>query len=181
LTSGKVGDAVLNLAHGHRPLVVDFSVTHPVKGTLSPAGTPQWNDKTLAAKVKDKLNKHGRQYSLMELAFAPCVMTTYGQMDGHLLRLLYILATKQAEDVHVHHRPSTPIQHLFGLIFAQSRARISAAVARGMALRALGCSRMGVCKVFLRHIAPARFHDQTLSAGTHLVAGFSQWRLALSV
>ena len=107
-------------------------------------------------------------------------MTTYGQMDGHLLRLLYIFAKKQAEAVHVHQRPSTPVEYLFGLFFAQSRARIGAAVARGMALRAMGCSLMGVSKVFLRHIAPARYRDQTLSAGEHLAAGFSQWRLALA-
>ena len=39
----------------------------------------------------------------------------------------------------------THIEHLFGLFFAQSRARIGAAVARGMvALHAMGCSLMGV-------------------------------------
>jgi hypothetical protein len=47
---------------------------------------------------------------------------------------------KKAETVHVHKRPFTHIEHLFGLFFAQSRARIGAAVARGMALRAMGCS-----------------------------------------
>ncbi len=58
----------------------------------------------------------------------------------------------------------THSKHLFGLFFAQpqSRARIGAAVAaRGMALRAMGCSLMGVSKVFLRHVAPeapTRYH-----------------------
>ncbi len=44
----------------------------------------------------------------------------------------------------------------------------------------MGCSLMGVSKVFLRHVAPTRYGDQTLSAGEHLAAGFSQWRLALA-
>ncbi len=104
------------------------------------------------------------------------------------------------ETVHVHKRPFTHIEHLFGLFFAQSRARIGAAVARGMALRqrgppiagnestthrthrtrAMGCSLMGVSKVFLRHVAPTRYGDQTFAAGEHLAPGFSQWRLALA-
>jgi hypothetical protein len=91
-------------------------------------------------------------------------MTAYDQVDAHFLglRLLYILATRRAEKVHIHSRPFTPIRHLFLLFFAQSRARIRAAVAGGMALRALGCSLFGVSKVFLRHIAPTRYRDQTL-------------------
>jgi hypothetical protein len=56
-----------------------------------------------------------------------------------------------------------------------------AAVARGMALREMGCSLMGVSKVFLWHVAPTRYGDQTLAAGKHLALGFSQWRLALAV
>ena len=77
--------------------------------------------------------------------------------------------------------PSVDNLELFGAFFAQSRARIGAAVARGMALRALGCSSFGASKVFLRHIAPARYRDQTSSEGEHLGAGFSQWRLVLAV
>jgi hypothetical protein len=45
---------------------------------------------------------------------------------------------------------------------------------------AMGCSLMGVGKVFLRHVAPTRYGDQTLAAGEHLAPGFSQWRLALA-
>ncbi len=86
------------------------------------------------------------------------------------LRLLYVLAKKQAETVHVHKRPFTHIEYLFGLFFAQSRARIGAAVARGMALRAMGSSLMGVSKVFLQHVAPTRYGDQTLAAGEHLLS-----------
>lgn len=181
LTTDKVGDALIDLSDDSRQLVLDYTITHPILGTRSGAGTLKWNDKALANKVKDKWNKHGNNYAVIGYAFAPCAMTTYGQIHGHLLRLLYILAKKQAEAVHVHQRPSTPVEYLFGLFFAQSRARLGAAVARGMALRAMGCSLMGASKVFLRHIAPARYRDQTLSAGEHLAAGFSQWRLALAV
>ena len=180
LTTDKVGDALIDLSGDSTQLILDFSITHPILGTRSTTGTLKWNDKVLAQKAKDKWNKHGRNYAVIGYAFAPCVMTTYGQIHGHLLRLLYVLAKKQAEAVHVHKRPLTNIDYLFGLFFAQSRARIGAAVARGMALRALGCSLMGVSKVFLRHVAPTCYGDQTLSAGEHLAAGFSQWRLALA-
>jgi hypothetical protein len=43
-----------------------------------------------------------------------------------------------------------------------------------MALRAMGCSLMGVSKVFLRHVAPTRYGDQTLAAGEHVAPGFSR-------
>ena len=180
LTTEKVGDALIDLSGDSTQLVLDFSITHPILGTRSTTRAVKWNDKVLSQKAKDKWNKHGRNYAVLGYAFAPCVMTTYGQIHGHLLRLLYVLAKKQAETVHVHKRPFTNIEYLFGLFFAQSRARIGAAVARGMALRAMGCSLMGVSKVFLRHVAPTRYGDQTLSAGEHLAAGFSQWRLALA-
>jgi hypothetical protein len=89
-------------------------------------------------KVRDKWNRHGQAYAVLSLAFAACAMTTYGQMDAHLMRLLYIFARKRAEMVHVYHGPLVPTEHLFGTFFAQSRAQLGAAMARGMALRAFG-------------------------------------------
>ncbi len=102
--------------------------------------------------------------TFINFAFSACAATTYGRLDSHLLRLLYIAAKKRAELLHVYHRPLTNVDHLFGISFAQSRARIGAAVAKGMALRALGTSAMGVSKVFLRHIAPALYRDQDLAS-----------------
>ena len=178
LTTEKVGDALISLSSDSKQLVVDYTITHPLLGT--PAAAGKWNNNALSKKVKDKWNRHGRHYDVLGYAFAPCVMTTYGQMDAHLLRLLYIFARKRAETEHVHRRPYSSVDSLFGAFFAQSRARIGAAVAKGMAMRALGCSLFGVSKVFLRHIAPTRYRDQTLSAGEHLAAGFAQWHLALA-
>ena len=175
----KVGDALCQLSSDCRKLVLDYTVVHPRHGTTNAAG--QWNHNALANVVRDKWNKHGRQYAMIGFAFAPCAMTTYGQIHAHLLRLLYIFAKKRAHLVHVHHRPFCSLDSLFGRFFAQSRARLGEAMARGMALRALGCSALGVSKVFLKHIAPARYRDQTLSVGPHLAAGHTQWRLALSV
>lgn len=87
---------------------------------------------------------------------------------------------RRAELVHTHEKPLVEVESLFGIYFTQSRARIGAALARGMALRALGSSITGVSKVFLRHIAPARLlRDQTLSGGQHFVPGHAQWRLIL--
>jgi hypothetical protein len=68
----------------------------------------------LAWKVRDKWNRHGQAYAVLSLAFAACVMTKYGRMDAHLLRLLHIFARKRAEMVHVYHRPLVPIEHLLG-------------------------------------------------------------------
>jgi hypothetical protein len=178
LTSQKVGDALIALSSDCRQLVLDYTVVHPRAGTSNCAG--QWNLDALANKVRQKWTHHGRQYAVMGFAFAPCAITTYGHMHGHLLRLLYILAKKQAQLVHAHHRPFTHTDILFGRLFAQSRARIAAAVVKGMALRALGISSLGVSKVFLKHIAPALYRDEYLSAGPHLSAGHMQWQLALS-
>lgn len=179
LTTNKVGDALCNLSSDCRQLIMDYTVVHPRYGTPNAAG--QWNPDALSRAARHKWNRHGRPYAIIGFAFAPCVMSTYGQMEPNFLRLLYILARKRANLVHVHHRPFCNIDSLFGRFFAQSRARIGAAVARGMALRALGSSMLGVSKVFLKHIAPARYRDQTLSAGPHLAAGHTQWRLTLSV
>jgi hypothetical protein len=82
-------------------------------------------------------------------------------------------AKKLAELLHVYHRPLTNVDYLFGILFAQSRARIGVAVAKGMSLRALCTSAMGVSKVFLWHVAPARYRDQDLASGPHFLAGMS--------
>ena len=176
LTNNKVGDALCNLSNGARRLVLDYTVAHPKMGTAD----DRWNTEALTKAVRNKWNRHGPQYAVIGFAFAACAMTTYGQMDAHLLRLLHILAKKRAELVHVYHRPLVKIETLFGRFFAQSRARLGAAVARGMAMRALGTSAMGVSKVFLRHIAPARFRDQNLSSGPHFSSGHAQWRYAIA-
>ena len=178
LTSQKVGDALCALSSDSRKLVLDYTVVHPRLGKAGCAG--QWHHDALANKVRQKWSHHGRQYAVIGFAFAPIAVTTYGRMHGHFLRLLYILAKKQTHLVHAHHRPFTQPDTLFGRLFAQSRARIGAAVAKGMALRALGVSSLGVSKVFLRHIAPALYRDEYLSAGPHLSAGHMQWQLVLS-
>ncbi len=94
---------------------------------------------------------------------------------NRLKQYTFTSSTRSQETVHAH-RAS-----LWAFLCAESCTyRGAAAVARGMALRAMGCSLMGVCKVFLRHVAPTRYGDQTLAAGEHLAPGFSQWRLALA-
>jgi len=71
-------------------------------------------------------------------------------------------------------------RHL-SLLHAQSGACLGAAVAKGMALRALGVSAFGDIKVLWKYISPAHYRDQPLSAGPHLAAGHEQWRLILSL
>jgi hypothetical protein len=85
-----------------------------------------------------------------------------------------------AETVQVHKRPFTHIEHLFGLFFAQSRARIRAAVARGMALRAMGCSLMlgHTCEMlavmYLQRGPPIAENEST----THRTHRTHRWGLA---
>ena len=178
LTTNKVGDALCQLSADSRQLILDYTIVHPRVGTGSTPG--QWNQSALEFRVRDKWNRHGNNYAVIGFAFAPCVATTYGHLHAHLLRLLYIIARRRAELVHTHDKPLVDFEFLFGIYFTQIRARIGAALARGMALRALGSSITGVSKVFLRHIAPARFaRDQTFSAGQHFVPGHAQWRLIL--
>ena len=81
------------MSHGARKLVLDFTVIHPSSGSTE----AKWNKNALAWKVRDKWNRHGPAYAVLSLAFAACAMTTYGQMDAHLLRLLHIFARKRAE------------------------------------------------------------------------------------
>lgn len=178
LTNNKIGDALCLLSSDCQQLILDYTVVHPRQGTATAPGV--WNANALTNAARNKWNRHGRAYATIGYAFAPCVMTTYGRMEANFLRLLYILAKKRAQLVHVHHRPLVSVDNLFGRFFAQSRARIGAAVARGMALRALGSSLLGVSKVFLKHIAPARYRDQSLAAGPHFAAGHTQWRLTLA-
>jgi hypothetical protein len=103
---------LIDLSDDSRLLVLNFTVTaftHPLKGSRAAAGNLKWNDKALTQAAKAKWIKHGRQYAVLGFAFAPCVTTTYGRIDANFLRLLSILATKQAELVHVHQRPHTYI------------------------------------------------------------------------
>jgi hypothetical protein len=179
LTTDKVGDALLNLSPASRKLIVDYTVVDPVVGSLTSPGA--WNANALANKEQGKCNHHLHAYSVLEFAFALCAATTYSQLHVDLLHLLYIFPRRRAEDTHVRYQPYTPVEYLFSLYFAQGRAQVGAALARGMALRTLGCSLFGVSKVFLLHIAPTQYRDKTLSSGEHLTAGLAQWRLALAV
>jgi hypothetical protein len=174
LTSNKVGDALCNLSNGAKKLVLDYTVVHPRRAY------GRWNEQALANTVRNKWNHHGQQYAVLGYAFAACAATTYGQLDAHFLRILHIAANRRAELLHVYHRPLVDIDQLFGTAFAQSRARVGAALARGMALRAFSTSAMGVSKVFHRHIAPARYRDQNLSSGPHPSVGHAQWRFVLA-
>ncbi len=172
LTNNKIGDALCSLSNGARKLILDYTVVHPR------IAHGRWNPAVLATKVTGKWTKHGPDYAVLGYAFAACAATTYGQLHEHILRILYIAAKRRAE-LHVYHRPLVDVDQLFGTAFAQSRARVGAALARGMALRAFGTSAMGVSKVFHRHIAPARYRDQNLSSGPHLSSGHAQWRYVL--
>ena len=114
-------------------------------------------------------------FEFSQREYVNSILNTLNNMHAYNMR-------DSNKHVFTHHKSKhSHLKNKLNSCTASSRARIGASVAREMALRALGCSLMGVSKVFLRNIAPARCRDQTLSVGEHLAAEFSQWRFALSV
>jgi len=65
-----------------------------------------WNHTTVWEAYKSKIRKHKRAYSVQNIAFIPCVVTTHGFLEDYFVRLLYILAVRQAENVIAFHRTS---------------------------------------------------------------------------
>jgi hypothetical protein len=98
--------------------------------------------------LQDKANKknikHAQPYRTLGYTFVPCVASTYGQLHGDFLRVLYLLARQRAEAVIKHHRPDADFDLLLGQYFAAGRARLGVSIARGMAMRALSISLHGV-------------------------------------
>ena len=70
-------------------------------------------------------------------------MTTYGYLDDEFVRLLYILAMRQAENIIAFHRPEVDFKVILGQCFAGFKGQVGAACARAMAMRALSYNTHG--------------------------------------
>ena len=95
------------------------------------------------------------------------------------VRLLYVLARRQAEVIVTHHRPDSDYRHILAsclvgfrdiyilaMCFSANRAKVGAAVAKAMAMRALSCMKDGTRRFRARSPA-ARYLEQDL----HILGG----------
>ena len=139
--SNKKGDALRTLTRDAWPQVLDFTMVHPYTGNGA------WIPNTLRDRHNRKMEKHNRAYESQGICFIPCVVTTYGAMGAEFVRLLYILARRQAEVIITHHRPDVDFKHMLGVCFSSNKAQVGVAVARGMAMRALSCTKSGYRRI----------------------------------
>lgn len=79
-------------------------------------------------------------------------LSTYGALGDEFVRLLYILARRQAEIILIHHRPDEAYIKILGTCFAAIKSKVGAAAARAMAMRALSCN---TCARIARHVGKA--------------------------
>ena len=158
--SNKKGDALLTLTRDAWKQVLDFSMVHPFTGT----GT--WLPNVLRDRHNAKIAKHDQAYSRQALCFVPCIVTTYGAMGAEFVRLLYVLARRQAEVIVTHHRPDSDYRHILAMCFSANRAKVGAAVAKAMAMRALSCMKDGTRR-FRARSPDARYLEQDL----HILGG----------
>ena len=89
-------------------------------------------------------------------------------MGAEFVRLLYVLARRQAQAGyrHPHHRPDSDYRHILAMCFSANRAKVGAAVAKAMAMRALSCMKDGTRRFRARSPA-ARYLEQDL----HILGG----------
>ena len=89
------------------------------------------------------------------------------------MRVLYVLAKRQAEIIIKYHRPDSNFDQMTGVCFSAIKAKVGAATARGMAMRALSCDKLGLrrMKPVVYNVFPG-FVDQDLHVlGGHGVRG----------
>lgn len=160
--SNKKGDALTTLTRDAWPQVLDFTMVHPY------TGNGDWIPNALRDRHNSKMAKHNRAYERQGICFVPCVVTTYGAMGAEFVRLLYILARRQAEVIITHHRPDADFNHLLGVCFSSNKAQVGVAVARGMAMRALSCTKDGYRRIRIGNLGAFPGH---LEQDLHVLGG----------
>jgi hypothetical protein len=112
-------------------LLVDVTIRHNFKGTGHNGQTqgqirnPDNPDHILESAAADKIRNYGDTYRRnRHVAFLPASMSTSGRIHGELLRFIFFMSNKQAEDLFeaLGYQPhSQEFCHRRGVFFQQSR------------------------------------------------------------
>ena len=149
VNSNEQGDALANLTNGNKIHVFDFTIVHPYNGK----GEPKPN--VIRDAYNAKKAKHAHAYHIQQgMQFVPLVVDTYGRAQADFVRLMFVLAARQAEVIITHHRPDADFVQQRGVCFANIKAQVGAACARAMAMRALSCTKNGYRKFYARDRRP---------------------------
>jgi hypothetical protein len=130
---------------GQTDLLVDVTLRHDFIGsgrdgqTQGQLRNPDNPDHILESAAADKIRNYRDTYRRKRhVAFLPACMSTSGRIHGELLRLIFFLSNKQAEDYFeaLGYQPhSQEFCHRRGVFFQQHRDTIGMACAQAMALR----------------------------------------------
>jgi hypothetical protein len=129
---------------GIRHVIIDMTLRSEFHGSCrDPArnGEASYVDPNGAidAAVKAKLDNYHHDYSERNFLFLPAVMTTSGRISGDFLRLLYILAHRQAANFFTRMGIPDPSPKAYkqrrGTYFYYNRAAIGLACAQATAMR----------------------------------------------
>ena len=71
--------------------------------------------------------QHNHAYAQQSIVFVPCVTTTFGYLEDDFVRVLDILAVRQAENIIAFHRPEADFKVIQGQCFAGFKGQVGAA------------------------------------------------------
>ena len=144
---------------GQTDLLVDVTLRHDFIGagrdgqTQGQLRNPDNPDHILESAAADKIRNYRDTYRRnRHVAFLPACMSTSGRIHGELLRLIFFISNKQAEDYFeaLGYQPhSQEFCHRRGVFFQQNRGTIGMACAQAVALR-------GAPTTARRHVAAPR-------------------------
>jgi hypothetical protein len=130
---------------GQHDLLVDVTIRNNSKGTRHNGQTqgqlrnPDNPDHILESAAAGKIRNYRDTYRRnRHVAFLPAYMSTSGRIHGELLRLIFFISNKQAEDYFeaLGYQPhSQEFCHRRGVFFQQNRGTIGMACAQAVALR----------------------------------------------
>jgi hypothetical protein len=116
-------------------VVIDFKIVHP-----RVARDGAWKSDALARAAHSKRQFHEAAYRGMNIVFAPAVASTYGHLHHEFVRLLFLMASRQAKNILTFDSPDAVLsfKQLRGMCFNRFKSAVSFAVAKGMVMRATG-------------------------------------------
>jgi hypothetical protein len=115
-------------------VVMDFTIVHPRHATGS------WKPDALDSAAKSKRVFHEQPYRGLGYVFVPAASTTYGHLHHEFVRLLFLMASRQAKHILTFDSPDSflSFKQIRGMCFSRMKSAVSFAVAKGMVMRAFG-------------------------------------------